>query len=175
MSRLCLSSLLRAPAGWVGVLATCMFICSTSFAATERWERHGVMSTPDANSEGVVFSWQGGEWQYKDMSGFIRMVFAENTSSAKTESAAQRAYLQWVRTDEGLEETVYSIAIKELSSVPTFVFEQPNCTTEVAGAVEEGECDLIALAGRHVYEETVSKFAIKVGGLGQYKLLVNRK
>lgn len=167
-------------------VATLVFLCASfALAGTERWERHNVLSTPDSEAEHIVSTWDGGEWEYKGMYGFFRVLYSENEASAKTEMKAQRVYLQWVRTDEGFEEVGYSIAIKELSSVPSFTFTEPVClnhlgeliTVQAAESVSEADveqCELIGLTAEHIYEGTSFSFSIKIGGLGQYTLLMRR-
>lgn len=144
------------------IVMICLVGGASANAATELWERHNVMSSPGSNSERVVGSWQGGKWAYQDMSGYIKVLFTENVDSATSESVAQRVYLQWVRTDQVDNELVYSIAVKEISSAPSFVFDEPKCQPAATS------CNSFLLAGNHHYEGYPAQFPIEIGGLGQY-------
>lgn len=151
----------------IALCGACVFVFFSvnAVAATERWERHHVMSTPEGSAETVAASWQGGSWAYSDMSGYFKFLYTQNSASSSAESVAQRVYLQWLRTDGVEEELIYSIALKEVSSVPAFSFVEPVCVVDELGA-----CSAFKLGATHVFEESNVAFIVKPGGLGQYRL-----
>ncbi|ABD81136.1 hypothetical protein [Saccharophagus degradans] len=150
---------------FVGFVGFVILMSAAANAATERWERHHVMASPEKTSEVVASSWEGGAWSYSDMSGHFKLLYTQNEASASGELLAQRVYLQWVRTDQAGSELVYSIALKEVSSVPTFTFELPQCV-EFDGKA----CGAFELGATHVFEESSAIFQVEPGGLGQYGL-----
>lgn len=83
---------------FVGFVGFVILMSAAANAATERWERHHVMASPEKTSEVVASSWEGGAWSYSDMSGHFKLLYTQNEASASGELLAQRVYLQWVRT-----------------------------------------------------------------------------